>query len=153
MVKKAWQLKMIFTLQTDRWIKLHVFSKYDHWKQALLINIKWSDFDFYIPYQCFPKVPTADGFYRLLDISLSATVIEGSLLSIRLFEFWKSDKRLRSYSHLKIFTWSKWLMQLLAEVTISCEILKNFLGGGPPHPPAGKMNHLTTLELDTLHLI
>ena len=37
--------------------------------------------------QCFPKVPIADGFYRLLDTWLSATLIEGSLLSIRLFEF------------------------------------------------------------------
>ena len=25
--------------------------------------------------QCFPKVPTADGFYQLLDIWLSATLI------------------------------------------------------------------------------
>ena len=53
-------------------------------------------------FQCFPKVPIADGFYRLLDIWLSATLIEGSLLSIRLFEFRKSDNRLRSYIHLKI---------------------------------------------------
>ncbi len=57
--------------------------------------------------QCFPKVPTADGFYRLLDIWLSATLIEDSLLSIRLFEFWKSDQQLWSYSRLKISTWPK----------------------------------------------
>ncbi len=53
-------------------------------------------------------MPTADEFNRLLDIWLSATLIQGSLLSIRLFEFWKSDKQLRSYSLLKISALSKW---------------------------------------------
>ncbi len=51
------------------------------------------------------RLPMDSGF---LDIWLSATLIEGSLLSIRLFEFWKSDKRLRSYSRLKISTLSNW---------------------------------------------
>ncbi len=31
---------------------------------------------------------------------------------------------------------------MLPEFTISCVILKNFLGGGPPNPPSGEGNHL-----------
>ncbi len=52
---------------------------------TLLCKGKWSNTSRLL--QCFPRVPTADGFYRLLDIWLSATLIEDSLLSIRLFEF------------------------------------------------------------------
>ncbi len=79
---------------------LHLWRRCDRWT--------WLNSHIQSVSQCFPKVPTADGFCRLLDIWLSATLIEGSLLSIRLFEFWKSDQQLQSYSRLKISTLSKW---------------------------------------------
>ncbi len=45
-------------------------------------------------------------------------------------------------------------MQMLSEFTNSCEFLTNFLGGGPPNPSPGEVNHLyhlTALYLDALH--
>ncbi len=76
-------------------------------------------------------MPTADGFYQLLDIWLSATLIEGSLLSIRPLEFWKSDKRLRGYNHLKISWRSKWCSQ---NSPFHVKFWKKSLGEAPQTP-------------------